>query len=76
MTRTIGGTVKDGVIVPDASLPEGARVEIVLSETSRVDVPPELQKEFEQWYAGSDRALDAVDWLARGDEHLPRTERL
>jgi hypothetical protein len=57
---TIRGVVKEGLVVPDVPLPEGAQVEIVLS-----DVPPELQAEFEAWDRASAEALDLVERLAR-----------
>jgi hypothetical protein len=60
MTTIIGGIVKSGLVVPDSPLPEGARVEIVLSE-----VEPELQAEFEAWDRASAQALDLVERLAQ-----------
>jgi hypothetical protein len=60
MATIIGGIVKSGLVVPDSPLPEGARVEIVLSE-----VEPELQTEFEAWDRASAQALDLVERLAQ-----------
>jgi hypothetical protein len=68
MARTISGTVKDGVIIPDTNLPEGLRVEIVVPDASTVAVSPELQEELEGWDRASDQALDLVERLARGEQ--------
>jgi hypothetical protein len=65
MTRSIPGIVKEGVVVPDAPLPEGQRVVIVVSEGS-LPVPPELREEWEAWDRASANALDLVERLARG----------
>jgi hypothetical protein len=60
MALIIGGIVKSGLVVPDSPLPEGVRVEIVLSE-----VEPELQAEFGAWDRASAHALDLVERLAQ-----------
>jgi hypothetical protein len=67
MAMTIGGTVKKGLVVPDAPLPEGARVEIVLPDGQQ-DIPPELKAEFYAWDRASAGALDLVERLAREDK--------
>jgi hypothetical protein len=67
MTTTVSGTVKGGLVVPDAPLPEGARVEIVLPDMQG-GIPPELQAEFEAWDRASAEALDLVERLARQGE--------
>jgi hypothetical protein len=67
MTRTISGLVKDGVIIPDVPLPEGARVAIVVPGTPE-EVPPELQAEMEGWDRASARALELVERLAEGEQ--------
>lgn len=67
MAATVGGTVKDGLVVPDTPLPEGARVEIVMTGPA-TDIPPELRAEFEAWDRASAEALDLVERLAQGDE--------
>jgi hypothetical protein len=56
----IQGVVRNGSVVPDTPLPEGARVEVRLVETPP-EVPPELQAEFDAWGRASDRALDLID---------------
>ena len=60
MDVIIQGVVRDGRVVPDAPLPEGARVEVRLLEPLP-EVPPDLQGEFEAWGRASDRALDLID---------------
>lgn len=60
MAIVIGGVVKAGMVVPDSPLPEGSRVEIVVSE-----VTPELQAEFEAWDRASAQTLDLVERLAK-----------
>jgi hypothetical protein len=67
MTTIVWGVVKDGLIVPSSSLPEGARVEIRLCD-STPDVPPELQAEFEGWDRASAEALALAERLAREGE--------
>jgi hypothetical protein len=64
MSVIVAGLVKNGVVVPQAPLPEGAFVEVrVLS--AEVEVPPELQSEFDAWRRASANALELVDRLAR-----------
>jgi hypothetical protein len=64
MATTIGGVVKEGRVVSDAPLPEGARVEIVLPDMPP-EVSPELQAEFDAWDRASAEALELVERLAR-----------
>ena len=60
MATAVPGIVKDGVVVPEAPLPEGARVEIhVLPE--RLEMPPEWQDEFDAWNRASAKALELVE---------------
>jgi hypothetical protein len=56
----VPGVVRDGRVVPDAPLPEGARVEVRFVGLP-AEVPPDLQAEFEAWGRASDRALELVD---------------
>ena len=68
--QTVGGVVRAGVIVPDAPLPEGRRVEIVVP-AGQPEMPPELAEEIQAWNGASDRALELVERLAAessGDE--------
>ncbi len=48
MSVTIAGVVKNGVVVPNAPLPEGTHVEILVND-GPWDVPPELQEELTAW---------------------------
>jgi hypothetical protein len=59
----VQGIVRDGRVVPDTPLPEGARVEVRLVEPTPA-VPPDLQAEFEAWGRASDRALELVEGVA------------
>jgi hypothetical protein len=63
MAITIAGVVKDGVVVPQSPLPEGAAVEILLTQESP-EVPPELQEELAAWQQASANALALVERLA------------
>lgn len=65
MASAVLGVVKNGVVVPNAPLPEGAHVEIQVVEPA---VPPELQEEFEAWDRASADALDLVERLAQETE--------
>jgi hypothetical protein len=56
----VQGVVRDGRVIPDTPLPEGARVEVRLVGPPP-EVSPELQAEFEAWGRASDRALRLVD---------------
>jgi hypothetical protein len=66
MATTIGGIVKQGIVVPNSPLPEGARVEIRICEPSESST--ELQAEFEAWDRASADALELVERLAKEDE--------
>ena len=67
MSVIIAGFVKNGVVVPNAPLPEGAFVEVhVIS--GPIEVPPELQEEFDAWDRASAEALELVERLAREGE--------
>jgi hypothetical protein len=48
MPTTIAGVVKNGVVVPNAPLPEGAFVEVHIV-SGPIEVPLELQEEFDAW---------------------------
>ena len=64
MTSMISGIVRDGKIVPAASLPEGLQVQITVP--AEVVIPPELQAEMEDWSQGNADALAMVERLAEG----------
>jgi hypothetical protein len=57
---TIWGIVKDGLIVPQAPVPEGARVQILLP-TESPELPPDMQTEFDAWSASGAAALEAFE---------------
>jgi len=48
MSVTVAGFVKNGVVVPNVPLPEGAFVEVHVIH-GPIEVPPELQEEFDAW---------------------------
>jgi hypothetical protein len=56
----IGGIVKNGIIIPegDAKLPDGTKVEIVIST---LEVPPELKAEMDAWERAGDEAWAMID---------------
>ena len=60
MSATIWGVVKDGLIIPQSPLPEGARVQIVVSSET-AELPADLQAEFDTWCFGSTSALAAFE---------------
>ena len=64
MVTTVRGVVKDGLVVPNAPLPEGAQVEIRLCGQPPA-VSPELQAEFDGWERASSEALNEVERLAQ-----------
>lgn len=67
MSVIIAGFVKNGVVVPNAPLPEGAFVEIHVV-SGPIEVPSELQEEFNAWDRASARSLELVERPARGGE--------
>jgi hypothetical protein len=72
MPNIVAGFVKNGVVVPNAPLPEGAFVEVhVINES--IEIPQELQEEFDAWDRASAQALELVERLAReGDDAVTR----
>jgi hypothetical protein len=60
MATFVWGVVKDGRVVPSSPLPEGAQVEIRLSDPSW-DVPEDLRAEFEAWDRASAGSLELVE---------------
>jgi hypothetical protein len=67
MSSIVAGFVKNGVVVPNAPLPEGAFVEVHVIDQP-LEVPPELQEEFDAWDRASAASLDLVERLAREGE--------
>ncbi len=67
MPIVVAGFVKNGVVVPNEPLPEGAFVEVHVIH-GPLEVPVELQAELDAWqHAGAD-ALELVERLAREGE--------
>jgi hypothetical protein len=64
MSLIVAGFVKNGVVVPNAPLPEGAFVEVTVIH-GPIDVPPELQAELDAWQRAGADALELVERLAR-----------
>jgi hypothetical protein len=67
MPDIVAGFVKNGVVVPNAPLPEGAFVEVHVIN-GPIEVPPELQEELRAWNLASAQALELVERLAREGE--------
>jgi tRNA U34 5-methylaminomethyl-2-thiouridine-forming methyltransferase MnmC len=67
MSETVAGFVKNGVVVPNAPLPEGAFVEVRVV-SGAVQVLPELQAELDAWHRAGAKALELVERLAREGE--------
>jgi hypothetical protein len=67
MANSVGGIVKDGLVVPHSPLPEGAHVEIRVLDGA-LAVPPDLQEELEAWQRAGAEALELVERLARESE--------
>ena len=62
----VPGIVTGGVVVPHGGspLPEGARVEIVLTGPT---ITPELQAEFDAWDSVGDEAWARIDRLEQSE---------
>jgi hypothetical protein len=67
MSNTTWGVVKDGVVIPDTALPEGARVEIAMSD-GLLETPFDLQAEFDAWELSSSHALNLVERQAAQED--------
>ncbi len=67
MSITTIGVVKNGVVVPNVPLPEGALVELHVHD-SVPEIPPDLQKEFAAWQRASANAIELVERLAQEGE--------
>ena len=63
MAIVIAGFVKNGVVVPNAPLPEGAFVEVHVIR-GPIEVPPELQAELDAWQLAGAGTLAMVERLA------------
>ena len=67
MSVTVAGFVKNGVVVPNAPLPEGAFVEVHVV-SGPIEVPPELQAELDAWQQAGAESLELVERLAQEGE--------
>ncbi len=67
MSVIVAGFVKNGVVVPNSPLPEGAFVEVHVIH-SPIEVPTELQSELDAWQLAGAEALELVERLAREGE--------
>ena len=63
MTTTVCGVVREGRVIPNSPLPEGAHAEIRLADPP-ASVPEELKAEIEAWGRASGTASDLVERLA------------
>ena len=63
MSSTVAGLVKNGVVVPNAPLPEGAFVEVRVIHGA-IEVPPELREEFDAWERAGAGTVEMVERLA------------
>lgn len=62
MSVIVGGFVKNGVVVLNGPLPEGAFVEVHVLD-GPVEVPPELQAELAAWQRASAESLELIERL-------------
>lgn len=67
MSMVVAGFVKNGVVVPNVPLPEGAFVEVHVIG-GPIEVPPELQEELDAWQRAGAEALELVERLAQESE--------
>jgi len=67
MSVVVAGFVKNGVVVPNAPLPEGAFVEVHVVR-GPTEVPPELQAELAAWQRASAQSLARVERLIQEAE--------
>jgi hypothetical protein len=63
MSDVVWGVVREGKVVPERPLPEGASVQITLPDEVP-PVPADLREELDAWALGSAQALDLVERLA------------
>ncbi len=67
MSMIVAGFVKNGVVVPNMPLPEGAFVEVHVIH-GPIEVPPALQEELDAWQLAGAEALELVERLAQEGE--------
>ena len=68
MPTTVWGIVREGKVIPEKPLPEGASVQITLADEATA-VPPDLQEELDAWALGSAQALKLIERLADEGEN-------
>jgi hypothetical protein len=56
----VWGMVKNGVVVPHNPLPEGTLVRIMPPPEEPVEVPPDLQAEFDAWERASALSFEHI----------------
>jgi hypothetical protein len=62
MSNVVWGVVKDGKVITERPLPEGAVVQVTVADAT--GLPPDLQEELDAWALGSAQALELVERLA------------
>lgn len=67
MSVVIAGFVRNGVVVPNAPIPEGTFVEVHVIH-GPVEVPPELQEEFDAWERAGAGTIEMIERLAEEAE--------
>ena len=67
MATATWGVVRNGVVVPHGSLPEGAWVQLTIP-TGPIEFTPEEREEFEMWQRASDKAFEHILRLERESE--------
>ena len=67
MPIIVAGFVKNGVVVPNEPLPEGAFVEVHVIH-GPIEVPPEIHGELRAWQLASAQTLELVERLAEEGE--------
>ncbi|HWG45826.1 MAG TPA: hypothetical protein VN688_23900 [Gemmataceae bacterium] len=67
MSTIVAGFVKNGVVVPNVPLQEGAFVEVHVIR-GPIEIEPGLQEELDAWHLASAQALELVERLAREGE--------
>jgi hypothetical protein len=64
MPTVVAGLVKNGVVVPNVPLPEGAFVEVHMKRGS-IEVPADFQEELDGWQFAGGKTLETVERLAQ-----------
>ena len=67
MSIIVAGLVRNGVVVPNAPLPEGTRVEVRVV-SGPIEVPAVLQAELDAWQQAGAESVELVERLAQEGE--------